>query len=185
MRLTSRARRASTVATGGIALALTLAACGGGSSGGSDQVNAQGTGSGSSAVVATHSGPLGTYLTDGSGRTLYIFAADTSSKSTCNGACTSEWPPLTTKGTPTTSGGATASMVATSARSDGTTQVTYAGHPLYYYSNDGSTGDMNGQGKRDFGGLWTAAGTDGSALTKQSGSSGGSTSPTESSNGWG
>jgi predicted lipoprotein with Yx(FWY)xxD motif len=184
MRLTSRARRASAVATGGVALVLTLAACGGGSSGGSDQVKAQSNGA-APAAVATHSGPLGTYLTDGKGRTLYIFAADTSSKSTCNGACTSEWPPLTTTGTPTTKGGATASMVATSARSDGTTQVTYAGHPLYYFSGDAATGDMKGQGKRDFGGLWTIAGPDGSALAQKSGSSGASSSPTDSSNGWG
>jgi hypothetical protein len=56
-------------------------------------------------------------------------------------------------------------MLGTSSRDDGTTQVTYAGHPLYYFEGDQSAGDMNGQGQNDFGGLWTAVTPAGSAIT--------------------
>ena len=142
-------------------IALLAAGCGGGSGG-----NKQTVTSGSApAAVATHSGPNGTYLTDGNGKTLYVFSKDTGSSSTCSGACMSEWPPLTTKGAPTASSGAQSSMLGTTSRGGGVTQVTYNGHPVYYFSGDSSTGDMNGQGLTDFGGHWAIAGPDGSPLT--------------------
>src|SRR4051812_45679951 len=185
MTMTTRTHRATIVATGGMALALTLAACGGGSSGSSDTVTQQQQPA-AAAAVSLHSGPAGKYLTDGSGRTLYVFAADKSSTSTCTGACAGEWPPFTTSGKPSASSGAKASLVATSARDDGTTQVTYAGHPLYYFSGDQAAGDMNGQGLDDFGGIWTAATASGGTVTAKSGSGGGaSSSPSGSSYSWG
>src|SRR2546423_12652124 len=107
-----------------VAVGLTVAACGGGS-GSNAQVS---TKAGAAAVVTTHGGPSGPYLTDGKGRTLYLFAADVSSTSTCTGQCASVWTPFSTSGTPTTSGSAKPSLVGTSQRSDGKTQVTYAGH---------------------------------------------------------
>jgi predicted lipoprotein with Yx(FWY)xxD motif len=162
------------------AVALAAAACGG-SSGGTAKVSPQ---SGSPAALTAHSGPLGQYLTDSKGMTLYLFANDTGTKSTCSGACATEWPPLTTTGAPTASGGATASMLGTTTRSDGTTQVTYAGHPLYHFNGDSAAGDTNGEGSTDFNGTWSVVAPDGSAIT--SGGSSGSPTPAYSSpaGGW-
>jgi predicted lipoprotein with Yx(FWY)xxD motif len=94
---------------------------------------------------------LGSFLTDSQGRTLYVFSKDTSNTSTCTGNCAQTWPPFTSQGTSQGGSGVTASMIGTSARSDGSTQVTYNGHPLYYYSGDKNMGDTNGQG---IGGNW-------------------------------
>jgi predicted lipoprotein with Yx(FWY)xxD motif len=151
----------------GIALVAALAtACGGSSSGGGTQTVNPGSGGGGSAVaLTTHSSPDGQYLTDGDGKTVYIFEKDKDSTSTCSGDCAKEWPPVTTDGAPTASGGATGGMAGTTDRSDGTTQATYNGHPLYYFADDESAGDMNGQGEDDFGGLWTAVTPDGSPLS--------------------
>src|SRR4051795_6006178 len=144
-----------------------LAAACGGSSGGTQSV---GTGSGGTpsanvaASVTTHSGPDGAYLTDGSGRTLYIFAKDKTSKSTCAGDCAKEWPPFTTTNVPAGQGSVQAGMLSTSKRAGGIQQVTYGGHPLYYFADDETVGDMNGQGQDDFGGLWSAVTPAGDAL---------------------
>ena len=163
------------------------AACGGSSSGGTDKVSTQGNGGASGrAVVATHSSPLGTYLTDGKGMTLYLWKADTGSTSNCAGACTKTWEPYTTNGTPKASGGAQQSMLGSSARSDGGTQVTYDGHPLYYYDDDKSPGDMDGQGSTEFGNVWWVVAPDGSAITAK-GSGGGryGSTPSAPSDAWG
>ena len=148
-------------------IALTAAACGGSSSGGGGtQTVDAGSGGGTSdaAVVTTHSGPDGAHLTDGSGRTLYMFAKDKGSTSSCSGDCAKEWPPFTSSAAAKAKGSATGSMLGTTPRDDGSTQVTYAGHPLYYFADDSAAGDMNGQGEDDFGGLWSAVTPDGSAL---------------------
>jgi predicted lipoprotein with Yx(FWY)xxD motif len=151
-------------------VALAAAACGSGSSGGTQNVSTQ-NGGGSGAVVATKSGSNGTYLTDGKGMTLYLFKADKTSKSTCSSACAAYWQAYTTTGTPTVSGGADQSKVGTSKRSDGKTQVTYAGHPLYHYAQDSNPGDTNGEGSTNFGAEWTMVAPDGSSIEK-SGKSG-------------
>ena len=97
--------------------------------------------------VDVTAGPLGKYLTDSAGKTLYIFTPDTSSASTCYGTCVANWPAFVTDGTPQAGAGATASLLGTSPRTDGTTQVTYNGHPLYLFKGDKSAGDTSGQGK--------------------------------------
>ena len=97
----------------------------------------------------------GTALVDGTGRALYLFEADTGTMSTCTGACAQVWPPLLTSGpAPVTTGAAQASLVGTSPRPDGTRQVTYDGHPLYYFAGDTAPGDVRGQGIHNFGGGW-------------------------------
>ena len=97
----------------------------------------------------------GTALVDGTGRALYLFEADTGTMSTCTGACAQVWPPLLTSGpAPVTTGAAQASLVGTSPRADGTRQVTYDGHPLYYFAGDTAPGDVRGQGIHNFGGGW-------------------------------
>lgn len=153
-------------------LAVVLAACGGSSSGGStDSVAAASGSGGQAATLTTHSSPLGTYLTDGAGRTVYVFAADTGDTSTCTGACAKEWPPVTSGGAPAAKGKVDTSGLDTTTRDDGSAQVTYDGHPLYYFADDESAGDMKGQGEDDFGGVWSVVGPDGTPITASSPSS--------------
>jgi predicted lipoprotein with Yx(FWY)xxD motif len=97
---------------------------------------------------------LGRILVDGKGRTLYDFAADHGSTSACYGACAALWPPFTTSGRPQAGPGARASLLGTTRRSDGRREVTYAGHPLYYYVGDTSPGQTSGQGLNQFGAPW-------------------------------
>jgi len=95
--------------------ALVVAGCGGGD----DQATAA-TRGGSDAINMTDNGDLGKILTDSQGRTIYLFEKDMGSKSTCSGACATDWPPVTTTGKPTAGDGLIASMVGTTTRSDGT-----------------------------------------------------------------
>ena len=124
-------------------------------------------------TVTARNGAMGMYLTDGQGRSLYLFEADTSGTSTCTGACATEWPPLLTAGTPQAGSGVTADMLGTVARADGTTQVTYNKHPLYLFSADKAAGDTNGQGVNAFGALWWLVNPAGSAITTTSSPRGG------------
>ena len=105
-------------------------------------------------MVMTRTGPHGTYLVDGTGRSLYLFEIDTPTKSNCHRTCAKVWPPLTTTGKPTAGAGVTASKLTTIMRSDGSTQVEYAEHPLYFFEGDTSAGATTGQGLSNFGGFW-------------------------------
>jgi predicted lipoprotein with Yx(FWY)xxD motif len=111
------------------------------------------------ATVATKTGPLGAYLTDASGNTLYLYTPDTSPTSTCYGQCIANWPALLTNGAPQAGTGATATLLGTSPRTDGSSQVTYKGHPLYYFKGDKAAGDTSGQGKAGTWFLVSPAGT--------------------------
>jgi predicted lipoprotein with Yx(FWY)xxD motif len=91
-------------------------------------------------------------LTNSSGRTLYWFAPDTPSKSACYGACAAYWPPVI--GNPVAGPGVTVSKIATIRRTDGTLQVTYAGHPLYTYIGDTAPGQASGNNINLNGGFW-------------------------------
>ena len=97
---------------------------------------------------------LGKILVDSRGRSLYMLSADSARKSTCFGACVGAWPPLRASHKPTVGRGLKASKVGTIKRSDGKSQVTYNGHPLYRFVNDKKPGDTNGQGITAFGGRW-------------------------------
>jgi predicted lipoprotein with Yx(FWY)xxD motif len=121
--------------------------------------------SASSVTVKTQTGPLGSYLADGSGRALYLFASDTRSTSSCSGACAAAWPPLTAKGSVSAIDGASTGDIATISRQDGTKQVTYAGHPLYYFAGDRGAGQTNGQGVDGFGALWWIVAPSGQKIT--------------------
>lgn len=119
---------------------------------------------GKAATVSVASVPkLGRVLVDSKGFTLYDFHKDKGTESSCYGACASNWPPLTTGGKPQPSNGASASKLGTTTRKDGTTQVTYAGHPLYTFVMDKKPGDARGNDFSAFGAQWyalTPAGTE-------------------------
>jgi predicted lipoprotein with Yx(FWY)xxD motif len=106
-------------------------------------------------TVGTASG-VGKVLVDSKGMTLYYFEKDKkgSGKSTCSGPCAAGWPPLTTEGKPQAGEGAKASMLGTIERGDGTTQVTYAGWPLYTFVEDKKPGEDNGTDSKAFGASW-------------------------------
>lgn len=97
-------------------------------------------------TIMTRDDPkLGTILTDSDGRTLYMFAEDLPSQSTCDNKCSEIWPPFGVKGEPTLAPGIPGSVGVT-VREDGSNQVIYNGHPLYYFSKDTKPGDTNGNG---------------------------------------
>lgn len=136
------------------ALALAATACGGGtsSSGGNTGANTS-TPSSQGRTVAVRDAAPGKILVS-NGMTLYLFEKDTGSESTCSGECATDWPPLTTSGSPHAGEGVDASKLGTTKRDDGSTQVTYAGHPLYFFADDSAPGDTNGQGLDAYGAEW-------------------------------
>jgi predicted lipoprotein with Yx(FWY)xxD motif len=114
------------------------------------------------ATVAVEDSDLGQIVVDGEeGRTLYVFLADTGSDSTCYDDCEDSWPPLTVDGEPAAGEGIDASLLGTTEREDGSTQVTLDGHPLYYFSGDETADDTNGQ---DIGDVWYVVSPDGEAV---------------------
>jgi predicted lipoprotein with Yx(FWY)xxD motif len=90
-------------------------------------------------------------VTNAKGFTLYWFVPDTSTKSNCNGSCTSYWPPVAG---PATAGAGVTGKLGTIKRSDGSTQATYDGHPLYTYIGDTAPGQAKGNGLNLSGGVW-------------------------------
>jgi predicted lipoprotein with Yx(FWY)xxD motif len=144
-----------------------LAAAGCGSSSGTS------TSTGSSATVSVASTGLGKILVDSQGHTLYLFAKDAGTKSACSGGCATAWPPLRASGKPTAGGGAKASLLGTTPRSDGKPQVTYDGHPLYGFQGDSKPGETNGQGNPGFGAPWYVLAPNGKEITTSASSSGG------------
>ena len=106
-------------------------------------------GTAGAATVAVASSDLGEIVVDGEGLSLYMFGNDEGGESACYEACAQTWPPLLTEGDATAGDGADATLLGTTERTDGTTQVTYNGHPLYHYAADSAPGDTNGQGVGD------------------------------------
>jgi predicted lipoprotein with Yx(FWY)xxD motif len=163
-------RTLPTIAVLALAAVLAIAGCGGNDSnsnsspggayrggGGGSSKPTGGSGGGTAAVVsAAGVGKLGRVIVDSKGLTLYDFHKDKGAKSSCYGGCASVWPPLTTGGAPKAGEGATASQLGTTKRSDGTVQVTYAGHPLYTYTADAKPGDAKGNDIDSFGAQWYA-----------------------------
>jgi predicted lipoprotein with Yx(FWY)xxD motif len=137
--------------------------------------------SNASLTIGTTSGAAGTYLTGAGGRAIYLWVADTGGKSVCSGACAKVWPPVIANGKPSVTGGASASDLGTTARSDGTMQVTYKGHPLYYYITDKSAKMTSGQGSDSFGAKWWLVGPSGASITKTASAGSGSSSSSSSS----
>jgi predicted lipoprotein with Yx(FWY)xxD motif len=145
-----------------------------GSSRGSNSSSYGGASSSSSASAATSmapSGPahlalgsnsqLGSFLVDDKGMTLYLFTTDKPNTSNCYGKCAQFWPPLLTSGAAVAGSGLDASKLGTTTRTDGTTQVTYNGWPLYYFAKDKQPGDVKGQKVQ---GTWFVISPSGNAI---------------------
>ncbi len=156
--------------------ALVIAGCGGGGSsttseGGSaaNEQPASGSSEGEMTLTGAEVSGLGTVLVDSEGFTVYEFAKDNGTTSSCYGACEENWPPVTTNGAPTAGEGAMSSQLGTTKRKDGTLQVTYAGHPLYTFIKDESPGEATGNGLEFFGGKWSVLDEAGSTVEGSSG----------------
>ena len=106
------------------------------------------------ATLTAHSSRYGKILFDGRGRVLYLFARDRGGRSSCSGACAKAWPPFLTRGAPRARSGVNAKLLGTTRRGNGTLQVTYAKHPLYYFKEDTKPGQIKCQNVSNFGGLW-------------------------------
>lgn len=140
-------------------LALVAAGCGGGGGGSGNGYGSAGTTTKTTktapvATLAAKATDLGKVLVDGQRRTLYLFEKDRGTASTCTGSCASIWPPLTTGAKSVAGTGLQAAKLGSVKRSDGTTEVAYAGHPLYLYAGDAKPGDTKGQGLDQFGAEW-------------------------------
>jgi predicted lipoprotein with Yx(FWY)xxD motif len=162
-----------------VAAGLLTAACGGAYGTSAGSAPASGGASGASTtgtVIESHAGSGGTFLTDGSGHAVYLFAADSMNKSTCSGACASIWQPVMAKGQLTASGGAKASDLGTINRSGGGKQVTYDGHALYFFAGDSAQGQTSGQGIDQFGAKWWLVAPSGSQITAADTATGSSSS---------
>jgi predicted lipoprotein with Yx(FWY)xxD motif len=112
------------------------------------------------ATIALASTGLGEVLVDAEGFTLYLFTNDTGGTSTCSGGCAETWPAVISD-SPSGGDGIDGGLIGTAARDDGSTQVTYNGHPLYRFTPDEAPGDTNGQG---VGGVWFAVDATGNAV---------------------
>jgi predicted lipoprotein with Yx(FWY)xxD motif len=110
------------------------------------------------------SGIEGQALVDRKGRALYLWEADTNGMSTCAGACAAAWPPVTVSGAAQAGSGVTQSLLGTVKRADGTEQVTYNHHPLYYFAGDTGPGMAKGQASHDFGADWYVLNAKGSKI---------------------
>jgi predicted lipoprotein with Yx(FWY)xxD motif len=114
--------------------------------------------------VKTRSVSLGKILVNGNAQTLYLFEKDKNGKSACSGQCAKFWPPVLTKGKPKAGTGVKESLLGTTKRADGSSEVTYAGHPLYTFAGDTQAGQTNGQGSNGFGAPWWVVTPAGKAL---------------------
>ncbi len=126
------------------------------------------------AKLLVRSTSAGDVLVDARGRTLYLRTIDGSRKSTCYGSCAAAWPPFVTSATPRAGSGVKQALLGTAKRRDGTLQVTYAGHPLYFFGQDTKAGQISGQATV---GTWWVLGASGKKITKTSSPAGTTTAP--------
>jgi predicted lipoprotein with Yx(FWY)xxD motif len=159
----------SLIASSGLAaMALLTAACGsgGGAYGaGTPVASASSSPTATATTLMLANSKLGQILADRSGRSLYVFEADTGTTSVCVSAgCVAEWPPFTADGTPQVTAGLAADQLGTTNRPDGRHQVTYHGHPLYYFAGDSQPGSTAGQALNDNGGPWYVVDADGTPV---------------------
>jgi predicted lipoprotein with Yx(FWY)xxD motif len=123
------------------------------------------------AAIATKDSSLGAILAGTKNHTVYMFEADKNGKSNCTGDCAAAWPPVLTNGNPTAAPDAQSSALGTTKRDDGKMQVTYAGHPIYYFTKDTDEEDVYGNDVEAFGADWYAMTATGAKAEKSDNSS--------------
>jgi len=161
-------RRWAVVVPAAAAVAVVAAGCGSGGGGGTHASGSPGAAPGAASVmVKAFRSKLGVILTDAKGRAVYLFEKDTGPRSSCYGACATAWPPLL--GHPVAGSGVTGALLGTVRRANGSSQVTYAGHPLYYFASDQQPGDISGEGSQAFGGGWDLVSPAGKKVEKPGG----------------
>jgi predicted lipoprotein with Yx(FWY)xxD motif len=119
------------------------------------------------AKLALSPSAWGKILVDGRGRTLYLFEKDTRGRSACGSPCATYWPPLLTGAQTTAGRGVKAALLGVTRRSDGSTQVTYAGHPLYSFVQDSRPGQVTGENSHAFGADWYVVSAAGKKVEKR------------------
>jgi predicted lipoprotein with Yx(FWY)xxD motif len=125
------------------------------STSGGAQTPSPGIPAGSGTHIKGASSDFGTILFDATGQAIYLFGKENSSSPACYGPCAQAWPPVVTTGRPVAVAGVKQSLLGTTTRADGTTQVTYGGHPLYFYAHEGKN-EVKCHNIDEFGGLWLA-----------------------------
>jgi predicted lipoprotein with Yx(FWY)xxD motif len=116
-------------------------------------------------TVKTAVGRYGRILVDARGRTLYLFTRDSERTSRCRGACARAWPPYVVSTAGRAAGGARSALVGVARRADGSRQLTYRGHPLYYYVGDRAPGQILCQDVEEYGGHWWIVSPKGAPVT--------------------
>ena len=155
--------RRSVIVAAMLAVAALIAGCGSNSDGSSSAGPTASTAANTTnAALTLRSSEYGKVVSDARHRVLYMFAADHGPTSTCYGECAKAWPPLLAKDTPTADKGLNAELLGTTKRKDGSDQVTYDGHPLYYYVGDRGEHIMCQRAKMH-GGFWYVVNADGTA----------------------
>lgn len=172
--------RLSTALLSLVVFALVVAGCGGSSSSNSTSTASENSASsGGGTVSAAEISGLGTVLVNSEGLTVYMFAKDQGTTSSCYGACAEGWPPVLAEGKPTAGEGAMSSQLGTTKRKDGTMQVTYAGHPLYTFVEDKAPGEATGNESTAFGGKWSVMDEAGEAVAGTATNGGSEEAPEE------
>jgi predicted lipoprotein with Yx(FWY)xxD motif len=115
-------------------------------------------------VLKTAGSDYGTILFDRTGQAIYLFDKESTGEPECYGACAEAWPPVLSNGEPQATGGVSSKLLGTVERRDGSTQVTYGGHPLYYYVHDPKN-EVFCHNVVEYGGLWLVVTPEGEAAT--------------------
>ena len=116
-------------------------------------------------AISVANSRYGKIIVDGSGRTLYLFDIERDHMPICNSACAVAWPPLLAPGGGTSTSELDHALIATAVRNDGSLQLTYNRHPLYYYAGDHSAGEIKCQAVIEFGGGWYVIDTQGNKIS--------------------
>lgn len=118
------------------------------------------------AALAAGTSKFGGIITGAGGRSVYLFEKDKGTTSSCYGACAAAWPPVLVTGTPVAGTGVNSSLLGTAKRTDGSTQLTYGGFLLYYFTGDSKPGDVSGEGSQAFGAGWDLVSPAGKKIEK-------------------
>jgi predicted lipoprotein with Yx(FWY)xxD motif len=160
MDVRARAGRIRSIVLGGTTVAMATVGCGKAHA----TRESEATSAPAQRLSSASARSVGRYVTDAKGRAVYMFVIDSKNFSACTDACAGAWPPLSPASAPGGDATVQAEMIGRITRSDGRAQVTYNELPIYYYLDDEQPGDIKGQGKNEFGGLWYLVSPDGQPI---------------------